>query len=159
MLRSSTSALHPCLRCKLHWIFPLGNNSTQHLEASQNKDRYLWGTHEASRCHSSLSDPQIEYVASSSSNDISLEDTVSQSRQGCDTEELSSQKKDSSRSVRRDFDSRSRSQYMAKSARKWQKCAVPWIKPEGYDTGINISNSLTRQKEPLILTKGKIATW
>ena len=141
MLRSGTSVLHPCLRCKLRWIFPLGNNSTQHLEPSQKKDKWLRGTHET-RCHSSISDPQIEYVPSSSSNDISLEDTVSQSRQGCDAKESP---KKSSKKLR--------------AKQKWQEYAVPWVKPEGYDTGIKITNSLTRQKEPLILPKGKIATW
>ena len=144
MLRLGTGVLHPCHRCKLHWIFPLGNKSAQ---PSQNKEKCLWGVLRT-QCHSCLSDPQIGYVPSSSSNDVSLEDTVSQSRQGCDTEEASSQK-GSSRSVRR-----------AKSAlRKWEKYRVPWVKPEGYDTGIMIANSLTRQKEPLILPKGKIATW
>ncbi|KAJ0062406.1 hypothetical protein NL108_011006 [Boleophthalmus pectinirostris] len=34
-----------------------------------------------------------------------------------------------------------------------------WTKPEGYDTGIKVFNSLTKQKEPLILAKEKIATW
>ncbi|KAK7893568.1 hypothetical protein WMY93_022720 [Mugilogobius chulae] len=34
-----------------------------------------------------------------------------------------------------------------------------WTKPDGYDTGIKVFNSLTKQKEPLILAKEKIATW
>ncbi|ELU08927.1 hypothetical protein CAPTEDRAFT_159831 [Capitella teleta] len=34
-----------------------------------------------------------------------------------------------------------------------------WIQPEGYDTGIVMYNSLTRSKEPLILPRGKFATW
>ena len=156
MLKLSTGVLHPCLRCKLCWIFPLGNNSTHHLEPFQNKERYFAGVLRT-RCHSSLSDPQIGYVPSSSSNDISLEDTVSQSRQGCDTEETSSQT-DSSRSDRQDRERRNSSK-ARRALRKWEKYRVPWAKPEGYDTGIMIANSLTRQKEPLILPKGKIATW
>ncbi|CAL1597705.1 unnamed protein product [Knipowitschia caucasica] len=34
-----------------------------------------------------------------------------------------------------------------------------WTKPEGYDTGIKVYNSLTKKKEPLILAKEKTATW
>lgn len=34
-----------------------------------------------------------------------------------------------------------------------------WIKPSGYDTGIKVFNSLTKQKEPLILARDKVATW
>ena len=42
---------------------------------------------------------------------------------------------------------------------KWQEYTQPWIKPEGYDTGIKVYNSLTRQKEPLTHPKGKVSTW
>ncbi|TRY59037.1 hypothetical protein DNTS_006170 [Danionella cerebrum] len=34
-----------------------------------------------------------------------------------------------------------------------------WQKPAGYDTGIKVYNSLTKQKEPLILKQDRIATW
>nr|XP_055061353.1 probable cysteine--tRNA ligase, mitochondrial [Misgurnus anguillicaudatus] len=34
-----------------------------------------------------------------------------------------------------------------------------WLKPVGYDTGINMYNSLTKQKEPLVLAQERIATW
>ncbi|XP_022530524.1 probable cysteine--tRNA ligase, mitochondrial [Astyanax mexicanus] len=34
-----------------------------------------------------------------------------------------------------------------------------WIKPAGYDTGIKTYNSLSRQKEPLVLAKEGVATW
>ncbi|KAM6945411.1 cysteine--tRNA ligase, mitochondrial [Aplochiton taeniatus] len=34
-----------------------------------------------------------------------------------------------------------------------------WIKPTGYDTGLKTYNSLTKQKEPLILAQEGIATW
>ncbi|XP_062866590.1 probable cysteine--tRNA ligase, mitochondrial [Trichomycterus rosablanca] len=34
-----------------------------------------------------------------------------------------------------------------------------WIRPTGYDTGIKTFNSLTKQKEPLILAKKGEATW
>ncbi|XP_072304084.1 probable cysteine--tRNA ligase, mitochondrial isoform X1 [Eucyclogobius newberryi] len=34
-----------------------------------------------------------------------------------------------------------------------------WTKPDGYDTGIKVFNSLTKQKEPLVLAREKIATW
>lgn len=34
-----------------------------------------------------------------------------------------------------------------------------WQKPEGFHTGINIFNTLTRQKEPLILPNGRIVSW
>lgn len=34
-----------------------------------------------------------------------------------------------------------------------------WTRPNGFDTGIKIYNSLTKQKDPLILAKEKIATW
>ena len=35
----------------------------------------------------------------------------------------------------------------------------PWQQPEGYDTGIRLHNSLTREKDPLILPKGKVVSW
>lgn len=34
-----------------------------------------------------------------------------------------------------------------------------WVKPVGFDTGVTAYNSLTKQKEPLILSQEKIATW
>lgn len=34
-----------------------------------------------------------------------------------------------------------------------------WIKPTGYDTGLTTYNSLTKQREPLILAQEGIATW
>ncbi|XP_056314842.1 probable cysteine--tRNA ligase, mitochondrial isoform X3 [Danio aesculapii] len=34
-----------------------------------------------------------------------------------------------------------------------------WLKPVGFDTGVTAYNSLTKQKEPLILSQEKIATW
>ncbi|XP_041637380.1 probable cysteine--tRNA ligase, mitochondrial isoform X2 [Cheilinus undulatus] len=34
-----------------------------------------------------------------------------------------------------------------------------WIKPSGFDTGLKTYNSLTRQKEPLILAREGVATW
>ncbi|XP_030636175.1 probable cysteine--tRNA ligase, mitochondrial isoform X2 [Chanos chanos] len=41
-------------------------------------------------------------------------------------------------------------------------CSEPekrWLKPTGFDTGIRTYNSLTKQKEPLVLTQEGIATW
>nr|XP_682732.4 probable cysteine--tRNA ligase, mitochondrial [Danio rerio] len=34
-----------------------------------------------------------------------------------------------------------------------------WVKPVGFDTGVTAYNSLTKKKEPLILSQEKIATW
>ncbi|XP_055764105.1 probable cysteine--tRNA ligase, mitochondrial isoform X2 [Salvelinus fontinalis] len=34
-----------------------------------------------------------------------------------------------------------------------------WTRPTGYDTGLKTYNSLTKQKEPLVLAKEGIATW
>lgn len=34
-----------------------------------------------------------------------------------------------------------------------------WLKPAGSDTGIKVYNSLTKQKEPLILAEEGIAKW
>lgn len=34
-----------------------------------------------------------------------------------------------------------------------------WTRPSGYDTGVKVFNSLTKQKEPLILAREKVATW
>ncbi|XP_066516804.1 probable cysteine--tRNA ligase, mitochondrial [Hoplias malabaricus] len=34
-----------------------------------------------------------------------------------------------------------------------------WIRPSGYSTGIKTYNSLTKQKEPLVLAKEGVATW
>ncbi|KAM6893955.1 cysteine--tRNA ligase, mitochondrial [Xenentodon cancila] len=37
--------------------------------------------------------------------------------------------------------------------------AKTWRRPDGFDTGVKTFNSLTKQKEPLILAKEGIATW
>ncbi|XP_077861782.1 putative cysteine--tRNA ligase, mitochondrial [Saccoglossus kowalevskii] len=37
--------------------------------------------------------------------------------------------------------------------------ASPWAEPEGYNTGVDVYNSLTRTKVPLILQKDNIAKW
>lgn len=34
-----------------------------------------------------------------------------------------------------------------------------WITPRGFDTGLKTFNSLTKQKEPLILAREGVATW
>ncbi|XP_029378963.1 cysteine--tRNA ligase, mitochondrial isoform X1 [Echeneis naucrates] len=34
-----------------------------------------------------------------------------------------------------------------------------WIRPSGFDTGLKVFNSLTKQKEPLILAREGVATW
>ena len=34
-----------------------------------------------------------------------------------------------------------------------------WVKPEGYNTGIMVFNSLTNKKEELILPRGKHLSW
>ncbi|XP_024918122.1 cysteine--tRNA ligase, mitochondrial isoform X2 [Cynoglossus semilaevis] len=34
-----------------------------------------------------------------------------------------------------------------------------WLKPSGFDTGLTTFNSLTKQKEPLILARDGVATW
>ncbi|XP_029696110.1 probable cysteine--tRNA ligase, mitochondrial isoform X2 [Takifugu rubripes] len=34
-----------------------------------------------------------------------------------------------------------------------------WTKPSGFDTGLKVFNSLTKQKEPLILAREGVATW
>lgn len=34
-----------------------------------------------------------------------------------------------------------------------------WTKPSGFDTGLNVFNSLTKQKERLILAREGAATW
>lgn len=34
-----------------------------------------------------------------------------------------------------------------------------WIKPSGFDTGLKVFNSLSKQKEPLILARDGLAAW
>lgn len=34
-----------------------------------------------------------------------------------------------------------------------------WVTPSGFDTGVKTYNSLTKQKEPLILAREGVATW
>uniref|UniRef100_A0A3Q1CHK2 Probable cysteine--tRNA ligase, mitochondrial n=1 Tax=Amphiprion ocellaris TaxID=80972 RepID=A0A3Q1CHK2_AMPOC len=34
-----------------------------------------------------------------------------------------------------------------------------WVKPSGFDTGLKTYNSLTKQKEPLVLAREGVATW
>lgn len=40
-----------------------------------------------------------------------------------------------------------------------QEAKDEWMKPEGYNTGIMVFNSITNRKEELILPKGKNLTW
>uniref|UniRef100_A0A672PC64 Cysteinyl-tRNA synthetase 2, mitochondrial n=1 Tax=Sinocyclocheilus grahami TaxID=75366 RepID=A0A672PC64_SINGR len=40
-----------------------------------------------------------------------------------------------------------------------QQAERKWIKPVGFDTGVKTYNSLTKQKEPLVLAQERIATW
>lgn len=37
--------------------------------------------------------------------------------------------------------------------------AKKWTRPSGFDTGLKTFNSLTKQKEPLILAREGVATW
>lgn len=34
-----------------------------------------------------------------------------------------------------------------------------WTKPSGFDTGLKTFNSLTKQKDPLILARDGVASW
>lgn len=34
-----------------------------------------------------------------------------------------------------------------------------WIRPSGFDSGLKTFNSLTKQKEPLVLAREGVATW
>lgn len=116
------------------------------------------------RWYNSLSDPKISYMPTSS--DISLQDSVSLSRQGCDQTNNDEIIPDLKPSRPRNPDDKGAFKELPQEKekeksklQKWQEYTQPWIKPEGYDTGIKVYNSLTRQKEPLILPKGKVATW
>lgn len=42
---------------------------------------------------------------------------------------------------------------------KYQRNHSSWIQPEGFDTNINVYNSLTKQKDKLILQRKNVATW
>ncbi|XP_028279402.1 probable cysteine--tRNA ligase, mitochondrial [Parambassis ranga] len=48
------------------------------------------------------------------------------------------------------------------AARTRSCCGTPgktWVRPSGFDTGVKTYNSLTKQKEPLILAREGVATW
>ncbi|XP_068612398.1 probable cysteine--tRNA ligase, mitochondrial [Brachionichthys hirsutus] len=51
----------------------------------------------------------------------------------------------------------------AQSVRRTGSCSgvsgKKWMKPSGFDTGLKVFNSLTKQKESLILAKEGVATW
>ena len=83
------------------------------------------------------SEPDENYKAPDS--DISLEQGVRLSRQGCSTASKS-------------FPGRKR-------VKVRNVLAKDWTLPEGQDTGIKVYNTITRQKEPLILPHGRMATW
>ena len=34
-----------------------------------------------------------------------------------------------------------------------------WLQPTGYDTGVKVYNSLTRRKDPLIVSRADAASW
>lgn len=42
---------------------------------------------------------------------------------------------------------------------KYQRNHSSWRQPEGFDTNINVYNSLTKQKDKLILQRKNVATW
>ncbi|XP_041834501.1 cysteine--tRNA ligase, mitochondrial [Melanotaenia boesemani] len=51
---------------------------------------------------------------------------------------------------------------MVKCRSKGSSCGFSgktWTKPSGFDTGLKTFNSLTKQKEPLILARDGVATW
>ena len=163
MLRSTAAYLQPCVGCRWSWIFPF-SNSSWHLDGMTSLQWAKYASISQIRWHSSLSDPKTSYVPSCS--DTSLKDTVSLSRQGCDqtTNDEIIPKSNFVPEPSKDPDgkivaAKEPSEKEKEKTRKWQEYTQPWIKPEGYDTGIKIFNSLTRQKEPLILPKGKVATW
>ncbi len=99
--------------------------------------------------HTKQIEPEDNYKSPSSN--ISLEQGVKLSRQGC------------SQGYSKTTAPASTAQTGAPPGRKRAKVRdVPgkdWILPEGYNTGIKIYNTLTRQKEPLILPQAKTATW
>ena len=94
------------------------------------------------RCHNTKTEPQEENYKSSK-GDISLEQGVRLSRQGCSTVPPPSPT----------GPPRKRAKVKDVPQRK------EWTLPEGYDTGIRVYNTLTRQKEQLILPQGRVATW
>lgn len=49
--------------------------------------------------------------------------------------------------------------WLSSSRTVYNAAEKKWLRPVGYDTGIKTYNSLTKQKEPLVLARERIATW
>ncbi len=160
--------------------------------------RKLWGrktnTHPATWVARRFASSDSKAAAGAS--DISLQDSVTQSKQGCDPSSdaapdplchdtdpdlhpdldqvfpddgvaTDSQREVISKtSARRrmviDLQREGNSRFAARrneARQRFLSQTTPWRRPDGYDTGVCVFNSLTRQTEPLILPRGKLATW
>ena len=87
------------------------------------------------------------------SRDVSLEQSVKFSRQGCPV--FDQQIRSHTSSAPAGKQTREHTQ----DATKKDTSDRGWVLPQGMDTGITVYNSVTRKKEKLILPKGRIATW
>ena len=160
MLKLTSTYLRPCKSCVLKWIFPLQSASSQRTcyvtFDNVNKNRYGMNKTCLSRCHSTESEakPQKDHNGS----DVSLQNAVCKSREGCREEAVANTDQDQHQ-VYNVQDVQSDSSSNKSRKKKKTVFPYPWIKPEGVNTGVKLYNSLTKEKEPLILTNGRTLSW
>ena len=125
MINQGLTVLSPCTRCLSQWFIKCSLRRHRFSVTYKYIPTYFIN----SRGHSTKTGAQKNDLYNG--NDVSLEQSVRLSRQGCENDDVTS------------------ARYEGKA----------WIRPQGYDTGLVLHNSLTKRKDPLILPHGKLATW
>ncbi len=120
-----------------------------------NKNRYHINKTCLTRCHSTES--EAKHQNARDGGDVSLQDSVCKSREGCRPDPVATFTDQEQVSTVQDEQSASSSNKPKK--RKKTVFPYPWIRPEGFDTGVQLYNSLTKEKEPLILPNGRTISW
>ena len=145
--------LQPCVRGVYRWAPSAGNLQTVGIHFNVQTSSKVASscpscqkTHQghtgkpAFRTHTTKVEPKEKNQTGDGNGNVSLEQGVRLSRQGCDSVPA-------------------RKVGKSKPPEKPHPGTEQWILPEGYNTGIKMFNSLTRRKEPLILPLGKVASW
>ena len=162
MLSSSALQTRPCTRCigrwasspsASGWITRTGRTRSRRWAAFHVTTNVPGAVCHFSSVHTSWLDARVSRVlkpvnSGSLPSNVSLEQGVKLSRQGCDgswSDDVGTRLHTTAAGTRH------------RPAK--EEVERGWIQPQGLDTGIKIYNSLTRKKEPLILPNGRTASW
>ena len=125
----------------------LSKLTAAHEKILDNVDSLHRDTHQ--KCHSTKQAQEEGYEPPK--DQTSLNQDVQCSRQGCESDLDKSDVTESEDKV------------TGPASKHWTRRKTQtdhgWRRPVGMETGIQVYNSLTREKEPLILPNGRIASW